>query len=193
MQVLLQTSASGDREGVEAKLAKFEDSDDEEERYHDIKEEEDDDDAKEASDNGDSSDDDDPEIEIKMEEDDDKPKASGSSSSWVHKHNFSARGTKVGNKIGANSGNPGPKKYAHGAYDPLARNPMYSGAERTLMWELVQLSQHYHPSVCLFANNLLDGIPIKYTGKINSKWKKRTRKKCVRHFFFKAIHYRISL
>ena len=31
-------------------------------------------------------------------------------------------------------------------YDPTARNPLYSGAGRTALWELERLSNHFHPS-----------------------------------------------
>merc|ERR1712025_1475224 len=49
-------------------------------------------------------------------------------------------------------------------YDPTARNPLYSGADKCDYWELQNLSQHFHPSAALFAKNLLDNEPIKYTG-----------------------------
>ena len=53
---------------------------------------------------------------------------------------------------------------ARQSYDPSCRNPLYSGAERSALWELQCLSQHFHPSVALFAQNLLDSQPIKYSG-----------------------------
>merc|ERR1719447_1564048 len=53
---------------------------------------------------------------------------------------------------------------ARQSYDPGCRNPLYSGAERSALWELQCLSQQFHPSVALFAQNLLDSQPIKYTG-----------------------------
>lgn len=37
-------------------------------------------------------------------------------------------------------------------YDYKSRNPLYSGAENTCMWEITELCDHYHPSVCHFAN-----------------------------------------
>ena len=49
-------------------------------------------------------------------------------------------------------------------YDPNCRNPIYSGAEKCDYWELQSLSQHFHPSASLFANNILENDPIKYTG-----------------------------
>jgi len=49
-------------------------------------------------------------------------------------------------------------------YDPCGRNPLYSGAEKSALWELECLEKHFHPSAALFARNLLDNEPIKYTG-----------------------------
>ena len=39
-----------------------------------------------------------------------------------------------------------------------------SGADKTNHWELSLMSQHFHPSVELFANTVLEGKDIKYTG-----------------------------
>jgi len=50
------------------------------------------------------------------------------------------------------------------AYDPVHRNPLYCGADRTTLWELQKLSSHYHPSVALFAKTVLQGQYIQYTG-----------------------------
>jgi len=50
------------------------------------------------------------------------------------------------------------------SYDPCGRNPLYSGAEKSALWELECLQQHFHPSAALFAKNLLDNEPIKYSG-----------------------------
>ncbi|XP_033105031.1 CCAAT/enhancer-binding protein zeta-like [Anneissia japonica] len=49
-------------------------------------------------------------------------------------------------------------------YDPLARNPLFSGSEDSVYWELRKLSHHFHPSVALFATHLLAGDPINYMG-----------------------------
>lgn len=35
------------------------------------------------------------------------------------------------------------------------RNPLFSGAENSCLWELNRLSRHYHPSVSLFASTLM--------------------------------------
>ncbi|XP_070382583.1 CCAAT/enhancer-binding protein zeta isoform X2 [Dermacentor albipictus] len=49
-------------------------------------------------------------------------------------------------------------------YDPLARNPLYCGAEFCPAWELRHLSRHHHPSVALFAERILRGQPVAYPG-----------------------------
>ncbi|KAG5457771.1 MAG: CBF/Mak21 family-domain-containing protein, partial [Olpidium bornovanus] len=45
-------------------------------------------------------------------------------------------------------------------YDPLKREPIYSNADRTCLWELVPFAKHYHPAVALFARTLLAGERI---------------------------------
>ena len=40
-------------------------------------------------------------------------------------------------------------------YDGRRRDPQYSDADRSSLWEAVPLMQHYHPSVALFATRLL--------------------------------------
>lgn len=49
-------------------------------------------------------------------------------------------------------------------YDWQKRNPLHSGAEKTLLWEVSQLTQHFHPSVAQFANDIRAGEPIAYKG-----------------------------
>ncbi|KAF4526624.1 hypothetical protein B566_EDAN015393 [Ephemera danica] len=49
-------------------------------------------------------------------------------------------------------------------YDPLHRNPLFSGADKAVYLELTTLSRHFHPTVALFATNILEGKPIEYTG-----------------------------
>ncbi|KAK4250880.1 CBF/Mak21 family-domain-containing protein [Corynascus novoguineensis] len=41
------------------------------------------------------------------------------------------------------------------AYDGRKRDPEHSNAHRSCLWELVPFLSHYHPSVCVFAGNLL--------------------------------------
>lgn len=49
-------------------------------------------------------------------------------------------------------------------YKPSQRNPLYSGAENSCLWELNRLSRHYHPSVSHFAHTLMKGNNIEYKG-----------------------------
>ncbi|XP_002709966.3 CCAAT/enhancer-binding protein zeta [Oryctolagus cuniculus] len=49
-------------------------------------------------------------------------------------------------------------------YDPCSRNPLFCGAENTSLWELKKLSEHFHPSVSLFAKTILQGNYIHYSG-----------------------------
>jgi len=41
------------------------------------------------------------------------------------------------------------------AYNPRKRDPEYSNADRSCLWELIPLIAHYHPSVAIFASRLL--------------------------------------
>lgn len=72
--------------------------------------------------------------------DEEKSKASG----WIHK--------------------PVIKQGQSKGYDALARNPSFSGAERSILWELKKLANHYHPSVSQFATTILSGESISYGG-----------------------------
>ncbi|XP_006135285.2 CCAAT/enhancer-binding protein zeta [Pelodiscus sinensis] len=67
-----------------------------------------------------------------------------SAASWVHHQNMGG---------GKNS-----------SYDPFHRNPLFCGAESTSLWELKKLSEHFHPSVALFAKTILAGDYIQYAG-----------------------------
>lgn len=49
-------------------------------------------------------------------------------------------------------------------YQANARNPLYSGAEDSCLWEVIKLTNHYHPSVSRFAECLLQGDNITYDG-----------------------------
>ncbi|KAE8271194.1 hypothetical protein A4X09_0g1164 [Tilletia walkeri] len=53
-------------------------------------------------------------------------------------------------------------------YDGLKRDPRYAHAGATCLWELLPLLTHYHPSVALHAQQLLDGTPISATADLNS-------------------------
>ncbi|KAM6128406.1 CCAAT/enhancer-binding protein zeta [Pterocles gutturalis] len=74
-----------------------------------------------------------------------KTNNSNSTASWVHHLNMGGR------KSGA-------------SYDPMHRSPLYCGAESTSLWELKKLSEHFHPSVALFAKTILEGNHIQYSG-----------------------------
>ncbi|XP_023603477.1 CCAAT/enhancer-binding protein zeta isoform X2 [Myotis lucifugus] len=67
------------------------------------------------------------------------------SASWVHFDNL-----KGGKQVNT--------------YDPFSRNPLFCGAENTSFWELKKLSEHFHPSVALFAKTILQGNYIQYSG-----------------------------
>nr|NP_001071667.1 transcription factor protein [Ciona intestinalis]BAE06343.1 transcription factor protein [Ciona intestinalis] len=56
--------------------------------------------------------------------------------SWTHKHKDSMR-------------------HSANIYDPLHRNPLYAGADQTHMWEIHTLARHFHPTVALYAKELL--------------------------------------
>ncbi|XP_034837620.1 CCAAT/enhancer-binding protein zeta [Maniola hyperantus] len=49
-------------------------------------------------------------------------------------------------------------------YNPYARNPAFSGAHCTAYLELLPLSNHFHPSVKLFAHKLIHEQIIQYSG-----------------------------
>ncbi|RLU23960.1 hypothetical protein DMN91_004168 [Ooceraea biroi] len=49
-------------------------------------------------------------------------------------------------------------------YDPFGRNPLYAGAIKEVNIELAALAKHFHPSVALFASQIIQGKPIEYTG-----------------------------
>ncbi|CAG9857672.1 unnamed protein product [Phyllotreta striolata] len=129
-----------------SEISAFE-NDEDEEKYHDIKEETIE--IKEESDNEDEVKEEittNGLVEIKEEpvdEDDVKPK--GDASSWYHCRN----------------GPGGDKTHK---YNPLARNPLYGGGEFSAYIELNYLKNHFHPTVSLFATNLLNNEPVTYNG-----------------------------
>jgi len=48
------------------------------------------------------------------------------------------------------------------AYDPKFKRPEEACAELTCLWELIDFTRHYHPTVVKFASCLLEGTPIDY-------------------------------
>jgi ribosome biogenesis protein MAK21 len=49
-------------------------------------------------------------------------------------------------------------------YDPLKREPKYAQAEGEPIWELVLLARHCHPTIALWASELLKGELLEYGG-----------------------------
>ncbi|XP_018651515.1 ccaat-binding factor-related [Schistosoma mansoni] len=49
-------------------------------------------------------------------------------------------------------------------YNPTVRDPKFAQATGCLVWPLSLLSKHIHPTINLFANSLLNNLPIQYTG-----------------------------
>lgn len=47
-------------------------------------------------------------------------------------------------------------------YQANARNPLYSGAGNSCLWEVTELSRHYHPSVSRFAENILQVCILRF-------------------------------
>ncbi|KAG8586441.1 hypothetical protein GDO81_005374 [Engystomops pustulosus] len=74
-----------------------------------------------------------------------EPTGNPTSASWIHTQSLQ-----------------GFKKTSQ--YDPVNRNPLFCGADNTSIWELKKLSEHFHPSVALFARTILEGNSVQYTG-----------------------------
>ena len=49
-------------------------------------------------------------------------------------------------------------------YDAIKREPKYANAEREPLWELVTLARHCHPTVAMWAQELLKGELLEYEG-----------------------------
>ncbi|XP_022915981.2 CCAAT/enhancer-binding protein zeta [Onthophagus taurus] len=86
------------------------------------------------------------EVDIKPDIDELNKKIQTSSSGWVHRTQTIK------------------KEHDLKVYNPLNRNPLYSGVQYTAYLELLNLQNHYHPSVALFAEKILKGEPITYSG-----------------------------
>ena len=48
-------------------------------------------------------------------------------------------------------------------YDPFKIEPKFANADKTMFWELHLLKSYYHPSIQMFARNILKGEPIEYS------------------------------
>jgi ribosome biogenesis protein MAK21 len=132
--VLSKNKLLGNENSFDSKFAE----DDEEEKFVDVKSEseEEKDDVSEKDEN---------------EEEDDDERTNGSKNctnkmdaSWIHKKNIVFK--------------------RHDRYDYQERNPLYCGADKTLTYELLPLTRHYHPTVVVFANKLMNEEPVDYTG-----------------------------
>ncbi|XP_058879488.1 CCAAT/enhancer-binding protein zeta isoform X2 [Acipenser ruthenus] len=108
---------------------------DEEEKFKDIDEDEEEEHFTDV----------DKECQGECEKQEDKSEGPKPAASWVHHKNLNS-----GKNVGV--------------YDPAHRNPLYCGADSTSLWELKKLSEHFHPSVALFARTVLQGDFIQYTG-----------------------------
>ncbi|XP_030200975.1 CCAAT/enhancer-binding protein zeta [Gadus morhua] len=134
LRLMLQENEAGDEENFKD-LAEEEEEDDEEERFVDADKVVEEETKAAVKEEDEEEDDEEKPVP-------EKPKPKGS---WVHHQNLE-----------------GGKKTE--TYDPLHRNPMFCGADRTTLWELQQLSLHFHPSVSLFAKTILQGDSVQYTG-----------------------------
>ncbi|XP_018569257.1 CCAAT/enhancer-binding protein zeta [Anoplophora glabripennis] len=93
-------------------------------------------------------------IEIKEEEEDVKPDKElldaslTATGSWYHCRNTIKK----------------EKSRSAITYRPLSRNPLYGGGEFCAYTELYRLKDHFHPTVKLYATNIINGESIKYSG-----------------------------
>nr|CAD7440607.1 unnamed protein product [Timema bartmani] len=125
---------------METNFADDNDGDEEYEHYDDIKIEQDPADLSEA-DNAD----------VKMLENVNTATRVNKSATWFHSHNLS-HSEKTKNGQGSQP------------YTPYQRNPVFAGAEYCTYTELLTLTQHFHPTVALFASNILQRELIHYSG-----------------------------
>ncbi|XP_078314561.1 CCAAT/enhancer-binding protein zeta-like isoform X2 [Crassostrea virginica] len=132
--LVLLGELSREQKGILMTEHTIEEDSDDEEHYEDLP-------APDETDEGEKS-----SSESSDSEDDRKGNKQKIKSSWVHK----------------NLKNSGFTKSPE--YDPQHRNPLYCRADAECIWELEKLSQHFHPTVSLFASNLLKGEAVRYTG-----------------------------
>ena len=50
------------------------------------------------------------------------------------------------------------------SYKPRCVNPSFSGADSCPLWDFTLLSNHYHPSVCKFSEQVNNGTVVEYNG-----------------------------
>ncbi|TIB68406.1 hypothetical protein E3P77_01125 [Wallemia ichthyophaga] len=53
------------------------------------------------------------------------------------------------------------------SYDKFKRDPQYSNAQHSCLWELIPFTKHYHPSVSIQAKQLLNGEVVKTSSDLN--------------------------
>lgn len=113
------------------------DDDDEEEKYADAKLEDDIPKEEEKSLQEDAK----PEGELEEnKQEEKKEKFEPVPASWFHRKSENSKSTHNATK-----------------YDPLKRNPLYAGGDYCAYDELMLLKNHFHPSVTLFAEQILNG------------------------------------
>nr|CAD7257416.1 unnamed protein product [Timema shepardi] len=89
--------------------------------------------------------------DVKMLEDVNTATRVNKTATWFHSHNLShSEKTKNGQRSQL--------------YTPYQRNPVFAGAEYCTYTELLTLTQHFHPTVALFAYNILQNELIHYSG-----------------------------
>nr|CAD7404866.1 unnamed protein product [Timema poppensis] len=89
--------------------------------------------------------------DVKMLEDVNTATRVNKTATWFHSHNLShSEKTKNGQRSKL--------------YTPYQRNPVFAGAEYCTYTELLTLTQHFHPTVALFAYNILQNELIHYSG-----------------------------
>lgn len=81
-------------------------------------------------------------------------------SSWVHINLKSNSSENSGKKSSVVINKDNRAK----VYDLKARNPAFAGAEYAILHELHKFAEHYHPTVQVFATNLISGKPFNYNG-----------------------------
>ena len=106
------------------------DDDEEEEKFVDVKSQSDDEDQDNEAENEKEGE------EEKEEETSSTKKSDAAKTSWMHKSNITFK--------------------RHDKYDFMERNPLYCGADKTLSYELLLFTKHYHPSVVVFATKMMN-------------------------------------
>jgi len=83
---------------------------------------------------------------------------------WSEDELNDVRRQQSANVDAAEGSHPATDTSTHAQYDSMKREPQYAAAEKTCLWELVDLARHFHPSVVKFAQCLLLGQAIQYDG-----------------------------